>query len=164
MRSLYLTMATLHVLAAITWIGGVLFLALVGAPALRRVEPASLRSALFEAIGLRFRYVGWGAVATLLVTGTWLLQLRGWLAWKVLGDGTFWATGVGRALAWKLALVTVMLALSAVHDVLLSPARARALEQAPGGAATRRRLVLLARVGALAALGVVVAAVRLVRG
>lgn len=164
MRTLYLTMAALHVLAAITWVGGVLFLALVGAPALRRVEPPSLRSALFEAIGLRFRLVGWGAVALLLVSGTWLLQLRGWLAWRVLGDGEFWATGVGRALAWKLALVTAMLVLSAAHDLLLSPARARALEQRPDGARVRRRLVLLARVGALAALGVVVAAVRLVRG
>jgi copper resistance protein D len=163
-RALYLTMATLHVLCAITWIGGVLFLALVGAPVLRRVEPPSLRRALFEAIGMRFRYVGWGAVAVLLVSGTWLLQLRGWLTWRVLGDGAFWSTGVGSALAWKLALVTAMLLLSAAHDVLLSPARLRALDARPDGGVVRRRLVLLARLGALAALGVVVAAVRLVRG
>jgi uncharacterized membrane protein len=163
-RALYLTMATIHVLAAITWVGGVAFLALVGAPALRRVEPPSLRSALFEAIGMRFRRVGWGAVAILLVSGTWLLQLRGWLSWRLLGDGAFWATALGRALAWKLALVTVMLVLSAAHDLLVSPARARALEARADGAVVRRRLVLLARVGALAALGVVVAAVRLVRG
>ncbi|HPV77375.1 MAG TPA: hypothetical protein PLX31_20905, partial [Gemmatimonadaceae bacterium] len=65
MRTLYFTLVTLHILAAVTWIGGVLFIALVGAPALRTVEPPSLRTALWEAIGLRFRTVGWGAVILL---------------------------------------------------------------------------------------------------
>lgn len=163
MRTLYFTLVTLHILAAITWIGGVLFLALVGAPALRAVEPPSLRTALFNAIGMRFRWVGWGAVTVLLLSGTWLLWYRGWLAWSLLSNGAFWRTGVGLALWWKLGMVTLMLVLSLVHDVALSPSRARALDARPDGAAIRRRVVLLARVGAIAALGVVVAAVRLVR-
>lgn len=163
MRTLYFAVVTLHLLAAITWIGGVLFLALVGAPALRRVEPPSLRTALFDAIGIRFRWVGWGAVIVLLVSGSWLLWYRGWLAWALVSSPTFWRQGVGLALGWKLAMVTLMLVLSLVHDVALSPARARALDARPDGAAVRRRVVLLARAGAIAALGVVVAAVHLVR-
>ena len=163
MRALYFTLVTLHILAAITWIGGVLFLALVGAPALRRVEPPSLRAALFDAIGMRFRWVGWGAVIVLLLSGTWLLWYRGWLAWELLSRAAFWRQGVGLALGWKLGMVTVMLVLSLVHDVALSPSRTRALEARPDGARVRRRIVLLARFGAIAALGVVVAAVRLVR-
>ncbi len=160
---MYHTLGTLHLLAAIVWLGGVLFFALVGAPVLRRVEPAALRSALFEGLGMRFRVVGWGAVLTLLVTGTWLLQLRGWLSPAVLTQPTFWRSAIGVALAWKLALVTVMLVLSLAHDLAFSPARARALAERPDGARVRRRLMLLARVGAVAGLGAVVAAVRLVR-
>jgi uncharacterized membrane protein len=160
---MYITLVTLHVLAAITWLGGVVFLALVGAPALRRVEPAALRTELFTAIGMRFRVVGWGAVVVLLVTGTWLLQLRGWLAAGALGSGAFWRSGLGVALGWKLALVVVMLATSLWHDLAFSPARARMLEQRPDGAVQRRRLMLLARIGAVAGLGVVIAAVRVVR-
>lgn len=163
MRTLYFTLVTLHILAAITWIGGVLFLALVGAPALRTVEPPSLRTALFNAIGMRFRWVGWGAVIVLLLSGTWLLWYRGWLAWSLLSNRAFWGTGVGLALGWKLGMVTLMLVLSLVHDVALSPSKARELDARPDGAAIRRRVVLLARFGAIAALGVVVAAVRLVR-
>ncbi len=125
MRTLYFTLVTLHILAAVTWIGGVLFIALVGAPALRTVEPPSLRTALWEAIGLRFRTVGWGAVILLLLSGTWLLWYRGWLAWSLLSSRAFWSAGVGLALGWKLGLVTLMLVLSLVHDVALSPSRTR---------------------------------------
>jgi copper resistance protein D len=160
---MYLTLVTLHILAAITWVGGVLFLAFVGAPALRKVEPPELRAALFDAVGMRFRWVGWIAVGVLLVTGTWLLQVRGWLSWTLLSSSAFWRVWPGNALAWKLSLVVAMLVMSLWHDVALSPSRARALEQRPDGAAVRRRLVLLARVGAVAAMGVVMAAIRLVR-
>lgn len=160
---MYLTLVTLHILAAIVWLGGVLFFALVGAPVLRRVEPAALRSELFEGLGMRFRVVGWGAVLTLLVTGTWLLQLRGWLAPAVLSQRAFWRSTIGVALAWKLGLVAIMLVLSLAHDIAFSPARARALAERPDGAKVRRRVMMLARIGALAGLGAVVAAVRLVR-
>ncbi|MFP5355142.1 MAG: hypothetical protein ACLGIK_08305 [Gemmatimonadota bacterium] len=142
---MYLTLVTLHVLSAMVWIGGVLFLALVGAPALRRVEPPELRARLFEE------------------TGTWIMQLRGWLAWGLLSNPDFWRGATGTALGWKLGLVTVMLVLSLWHDVALSPAKARELAHRPDGAAVRRRLVLLARLGGVAAIGVVIAAARLAR-
>ncbi len=161
---MYLTLVSLHVLAAITWLGGVLFFALVGAPALRTVEPRSLRAALFEAMGMRFRVVGWGAVTTLVVTGVWLLHVHGWLSSGILLAPAFWRSGVGAALAWKLGLVTMMVVLSLAHDVASTSARARlAAERDAAGPATRRWVVLLARVGAVAGLGAVVAAVRLVR-
>ena len=56
--TLYFTLVTLHILATVTWIGDVLFIALVGTPTLRTMEPPSLRTALWETIGLRFRTVG----------------------------------------------------------------------------------------------------------
>lgn len=159
----YLAVVVVHVLAAMVWVGGVLFFALVGAPALRTVEPPELRASLFDAIGQRFRRVGWWAVGVLLVTGPILLGMRGWLSPDVFLDAAFWRTPAGTALAWKLALVVLMIALTAAHDVALDPARVRT---AGGGAAaerSRRRAILMARFGALAAVAVVVVAARLAR-
>src|SRR5690554_4486628 len=49
--SLYHLNVTLHVLAALLWLGGMFFLAVVGAPVLRKVEPAALRARLFQELG-----------------------------------------------------------------------------------------------------------------
>ena len=160
---MYFTLVTVHVLAAIVWVGGVLFLALVGAPVLRRVEPPALQEELFNALGMRFRHVGWSAVAVLLVTGTWLLWSRGWLSTEVAGRAAFWRSPAGSALAWKLGAVIVMIGLNAVHDASLSPERVREMRQSPAWPATRRRMAVIARAGAVAALAVVMAAIRLAR-
>lgn len=50
MSSLFFVSVTLHLLATMLWLGGTFFLAIVGAPVLRRVEPASLRSELFHRV------------------------------------------------------------------------------------------------------------------
>lgn len=160
---MYLALVVVHVLAAMVWVGGVLFLALVGAPALRRVEPAELRAALFASLGMRFRAVGWSAVVLLLVSGTALLHGRGWLTGDLLLNGDFWATRAGGALAWKLGLVLLMVLLTAVHDVALSPSRVLAQESDPSWPRRRRSAILLARAGSLAAVGAVIAAVVLAR-
>src|SRR6185437_2938455 len=75
MRALYFATVSLHVLAAMFWLGGMFFLGIVGAPALRRVEPPELRQRLFSTLGLRFRALGWGAVGVLLATGVLSLRL-----------------------------------------------------------------------------------------
>ena len=61
-----------HIIAAIAWIGGMLFVALVLVPVLRR-GPRELRAALLDRVGRRFRTVGWAAIAVLLVTGVWMI-------------------------------------------------------------------------------------------
>src|SRR5678815_1418459 len=48
MPSLYFLNVTVHLLAAFVWLGGMLFLGLVGAPVLRGVAPAALRQQLFH--------------------------------------------------------------------------------------------------------------------
>ena len=65
-----------HLLAAIVWVGGMLFLALVVVPATRRL-PAVERASLFDLVGRRFRAVGWACVALLLATGLVNLSYRG---------------------------------------------------------------------------------------
>lgn len=74
--SLYHLNVTVHLLAALFWLGGMLFLALVGAPALRGLDDPELRGRLFADIGRRFRRAGWWAIGVLLVTGTLNLHFR----------------------------------------------------------------------------------------
>jgi uncharacterized membrane protein len=165
MRALYLASVTLHVLAAMLWLGGMFFLGVVGAPALRSIEPPELRQRLFYTLGVRFRTTGWWAIAVLLVTGVSNLYFRGWLAWDgVLGSRAFWATAAGHALAWKLAMVTVMLGVSAVHDFILGPRSGHARPGSPEALALRSRAAWAARINALAGVVLVIAAVRLARG
>ena len=118
MTPLYQLLVFLHVVAALVWIGGLFFMAGVGAPVLRTVEPVETRVALFRALGLRLRWVGWGALLALLLTGTGILHLRGWLQGDLLGDPAWWGSPVGRALGWKLAMVGVMVILALGHDLL----------------------------------------------
>jgi copper resistance protein D len=162
--SLYMLSVTLHVLAALLWLGGMFFLAAVGAPVLRTVEPAELRAQLFRRLGEQFRLVGWIAIGVLLVTGFANLHFRGMLSGELLTSGAFWATPYGRSLAWKLGAVAGMLVLQAIHDFRHGPAAGRLV---PGSAAAlkmRRRAALLARVNAVLGIVLVIAAVRLARG
>lgn len=110
----------LHVLAAVTWIGGMVFVALVLAPLLRRLPQAPVRVELLSAVGRRFRAVGWIAMGLLVATGVAMLVLTG--------------RPIGPVLGAKLALVAVMLALAALHDFVLGPRWVRERAALAGGA------------------------------
>ena len=161
----YYTNVTLHVLAAMLWLGGMFFLGIVGAPVLRHVEPPALRQRLFNGLGRRFRTVGWITVGVLLVTGVINLRYRGWLHWEgVLNSPAFWRTTTGTALGVKLVFVSLMLGVEAYHDFVVGP-RAGRLE--PGSTEAMRVRIQaswLARVAALCGVGLVTAAVFLPRG
>ncbi len=164
MRTLYTLNVTVHVLAAMLWLGGMLFLAAVGAPVIRRLPSDELRARLFRQIGERFRMVGWICIGVLLVTGTLNLQFRGLLGSGALLDGAFWGTGFGRALAGKLGAVAAMIALSAVHDFVHGPRATRLEPGSPEALRFRRRAVVLGRLNALLGIAAVWAAVVLARG
>jgi uncharacterized membrane protein len=165
MPALFYANVTVHVLAAMLWLGGMFFLGVVGAPVLRAIEPAPLRQRLFEELGTRFRWIGWWAIAVLVVTGLINLHYRGWLHWRgVLASTEFWRSGVGRTLAAKLVIVVLMIATSAVHDFVHGPRAGQAEPGSPAAIAFRRRAALLARVNAILGVLLVVVAVRLARG
>lgn len=164
MSSLFFVSVTLHLLAAMLWLGGTFFLAIVGAPVLRRVEPASLRSELFHRVGVRFRAVGWSAIVVLIVTGLLNLGLRGMLDAETLGSASFWEGRYGRTLAWKLAIVASMISLAAVHDFVLGPRASGLPPGSPEAPAARRRAAWLARFNAGLGIALVAVAVRLARG
>ena len=128
----------IHVLAAITWIGGMLFIALVLVPVTRRLEDGALRARLVASVGLRFRAVGWVALGVLIATG--LVNL--WLHPFLLGSPRFHA---------KLGLVVLALILSAFHDFLLGPRAG-----APGADPSARvRASWVARINVLVVLVIV---------
>lgn len=162
--SAYTLNVTAHVLAALLWLGGMFFLAAVGAPVLRKVEDPALRATLFRALGVQFRWVGWICILVLVVTGVGNLHFRGLMSWDVLGDRTFWSGGYGRTLGWKLAAVTVMVVVSAVHDFWLGPKAGELRPGSPEALRTRRWASWLARINALVGIVLVFVAVRLARG
>jgi copper resistance protein D len=159
----YFVNVTIHVLAAMLWLGGMFFLGVVGAPALRDIEPAQVRQRIFQSLGARFRAAGWMAIVILVITGILNLRFRGWLAPVLSGRADFFHTAAGTALEWKLGAVVAMIVVSAVHDFWLGPAAGRASPGTPAALRLRRRAALLARVNALAGVVVVIAAVRLAR-
>lgn len=165
MPFVYYINVTIHVLAALIWLGGMFFLALVGAPVLRAVEPVELRQALFDQLGRRFRAVGWITIGVLVVTGIANLYFRGMLhAQAVWANGAFWRSTWGTALAVKLAAVLVMLVVEGYHDWVLGPRAGQMVAGSPEASAFRARASMYARISALCGIIIVVAAVRLARG
>jgi len=159
----YLAAVTLHVLAATLWIGGMLFFALA-APILRAVADEGTRARLFDAIGRRFRAVGWLCLGVLLVSGLLQLRWRGWWGADFWRPASVLGTRLGLVLAGKLALVSVMIGIQAVHDFRLGPAAGRATPGSEEARRLRMRAAGLARINAAAAVILVYLAVRLARG
>jgi uncharacterized membrane protein len=163
MPSLYYVSVTIHVLAALVWLGGMFFLALVGAPVLRGVENPELRQRLFDDLGYRFRAVGWLALAALLATGLLNLWYRGALHAATWRDPAFAASGWAMALKIKLVAVVVMLIVEGYHDFVLGPRAGRVTTGTPEAIVLRKRAALYARISAMAGIVIVLAAVRLAR-
>ena len=114
----------IHLVAAITWIGGMLFHRLVLNPALARVSPLvrqagapakgpELLPGILARIESRYKTLRWLSLATLLVSGIVLLLHEGgsarlestWGAWLML----------------KLFFVLLVIGLTAILDVGMAP-------------------------------------------
>ena len=99
----------LHVVAAIFWVGGQLFLVLVVLPVLRQEMAEADRVRVVSRVGRRFALLSSVALAVILVTGP-LNAIEHGLSWSILRD-TQW----GHILVAKVLLVIVMLGLTGVH-------------------------------------------------
>jgi copper resistance protein D len=150
----------LHILAAVAWIGGMMFLSFVLVPVLKRDGMLAQRIVPFRAIAHRFRATVWGSVSILLGTGVVLVGQRG----IALGDVASWP----RILLVKLSLVLLLLILTLLHDVVIGP-RVSQIMQTPEEARRPfdQALVLsspwLPRISLVLALGVLLAASSLAR-
>ena len=91
----YVASVYLHILAAATWVGGIIFLVAVIVPSLRKLD-ATTAGPMLRATVFRFRALGWVAFAVLLVTGLYNLHARG-IGWTELTDPAYRATASGKA-------------------------------------------------------------------
>ena len=157
---MYSTLVVLHILAAVTWIGGMIFLSLVLAPLVRGRKAAPEFMALFRSAALRFRHIVWVAIAVLLATGPMLLSLRG----VQVSSPTSW-TGI---VTVKLMLVALLLLLTLLHDLVFGPQVSR-VSAIPNSQRTAGERVVfktarwLPRLSLLIGLAVMIAATMLAR-
>ena len=154
---MYSVLVFLHILAAVSWIGGMIFLSLVLAPLVRGRKAAPEFMALFRSAALRFRPIVWVAIAVLLATGPMLLSLRG----IHVTSPTSW-TGI---VTVKLTLVALLVILTLLHDLVLGP-RVSAVPDSQRTAGERlvfKAARWLPRLSLLIALAVLVTAVMLAR-
>lgn len=165
-HAVYILSVWLHVIAASLWIGGMLFLALVLVPALRKLPDRRLAAELVRASGRRFRGAGWAALGVLTATGLVNLDMRG-IGIAMMADAAFWRSAFGSVLAVKLALIVAILGLSLVHDFLIGPRASVAMARVPDSSEARRLRRLASwfgRLNLLIALVVAACGVMLVRG
>ncbi len=133
----YVCSVALHILAACVWIGGMVFLALAVLPVLRRPAYQAVAVPLIHALGLRLRWIGWAALATLVATGVVNLSYRG-IGWAQVRTGAAWQGWFGHVLALKLVLVALILVAAGAHDLLLGPLATRLANEHPDPARVRR--------------------------
>lgn len=109
----------MHIMAALFWVGGMLFLTLVIAPFLSTLEPAK-KSEIYKIVGTKFRFYGWIAIIILIVTGPLNLYYMG-VPFSSLFDPAFHGTPYGRAVMMKLGFVVLLVLSSLFHDFYLGP-------------------------------------------
>jgi putative copper export protein len=114
MRGVYLASVWLHILAAMTWIGGMVAFVAAVMPYFRQ-RPEEERARFLNWFGARFRVVSWWCFGVLLVTGTFNLWARG-VSPGDLFRPEWRASGFGSLALIKLSLVTIAIAVSAAHE------------------------------------------------
>ncbi|MCV7344894.1 CopD family protein [Mycolicibacterium rhodesiae] len=109
-------LTAVHVLGAITWVGGLVVLAATGIAGRRNtIRDHEGVAADWARIWERFSLVATIAVGALVVSGSWL-------AWSHVGTlGQLLTTAYGRALAVKLVLVVLLLCAGAYNVRVLLP-------------------------------------------
>src|SRR5262249_35241434 len=122
-----------HVLAAAVWVGGTITLVFVGVPVVRVLE-GEQRARLLRELGRRWRPLGYGALAVLLVTGADLLREGHAFAGTPLKFDVIFLV--------KFSFFLGLVVLTYFHDLRLGPGLARQMRE--GRPPTlRRRLVVV---------------------
>jgi uncharacterized membrane protein len=108
----------LHILAAVIWIGGMLFLSLIAVPVLRRVDSPLVRQDLFRAMARRFRRLVWICIVVLIPTGIVNVLYYG---------NTAAGSPYMKVLHIKLGLVAFLILMGLLHDFVIGPRAGRAM-------------------------------------
>ena len=166
---MYQAAVVVHIVSAVVWVGGMLFMVMVMLPVARKAMQADGPGAglgMLRDAAERFLPVAWTAMILLGLSG-------GYLAWEHWGirPGVFF-TDDGRfmrILQAKSLLFLIVVVLSLVHDFWLGPKILERLDQARASGQVlpqslgRKIVRLTAGVNLLAVMTIVVIAVLLIR-
>jgi len=103
----------LHLIAAVTLIGGLIFFNFVLKPGMEGIKSEIERKDLLQKMGRRFRSVTWICLITLILTGSYNMLYEGGSA----RIETTW----GVILMLKLFLFAITFGLILIHDFVLDP-------------------------------------------
>jgi putative copper resistance protein D len=158
----------IHILMAAVWVGGLIYTAAVVVPYAVSRQPDE-RQRILRGFGRRFRWIGWGSIVVLILTGLGNLTLRyspirlGQLFNGEAFDPTKVDGFIAIWLPWKLMLVAFMIALMLFHDI--TSIKAARNYTGPADAAPGNRAgSMAAALATLVAIAVLYVSVRLVRG
>jgi len=165
---MYFLSVWLHILGAAVWVGGLIYTAAVAVP-FALTHEASERQRILRGLARRFRWIGWGSIGVLIVTGIGNLTLRLTPVKfsQILNGDLFNPDKVEQLLAiwlpWKFMLVILMVGLMAFHDIT-SLQSAKKFEGSPDSAPGNKMGSRAAALATLLAVAVLYVSVRLVRG
>lgn len=165
MSALYFLSVWLHILCAIAWIGGMVFLTLIVVPWMRTQDRA-LGARFLQETGSRFSRLAWIAFSILFATGCFNLVHRG-VHLRDFVDPEWLSSSFGRTVIAKLAVFALAVTLSAIHDFAHGPRALAEIRKDPTSAAAeaaRRRASMLGRLNAVLALVLLSLGVAIVRG
>ena len=156
---MYQAIVYIHIITAITWLGGMLFLAMVMVPRARRDAGVGF-GVLRDAAG-KFVPVAWASKLVLAVTGGYLA----WTQWGIRADTFFGGEGhFVQFLQMKTGLFVIVVLLSLAHDFWLDRLEAARSSGSPLPTGPARLFVQwAARVNLLLVLAVVALAVVMTR-
>jgi uncharacterized membrane protein len=139
-ETLHITFIWLHILGITLWVGPQFFLAVAWVPASRQITDMPTRIAAMRVITRRFGYLGGFGLTLTMAAGTYLI-----FDWRdhyaVPGDADFLSLRYGVVFVIKMTVLTVMLAVIALHMFVLGPRQLDRLEaQARGENVTEEEL------------------------
>lgn len=103
----------IHLLAAVSWIGGLIFSQLVLTPAVRNAASNPAAQEVVRLSGQRFRTLAWASLITLILTGSYQLLNES-------GSARI-ETAWGVVLMLKLFLFVIAFGLILIHDFIMDP-------------------------------------------
>jgi uncharacterized membrane protein len=115
-----LALRTVHLLAAIVWVGGTVALVFVAVPPVQQLE-GEARARLLREFGRRWRPIGWSALGVAVVTGIALAARAH--AFDSAPNDFDWVLVV------KGALVGLLVAGAYLHDFVLGPGLAQQVRE-----------------------------------
>lgn len=121
--SIWAVIRWMHLLAAMTWIGGMIFILIVLLPVMRRSLSPLERTLLFAKVGQRYFTASWIAVIILVITGILNAERRG-VDWTRLTGSQY-----GRTLHLKLEIAGVVVVLTLIHALYFGKKLARLAER-----------------------------------